>query len=248
MYSLHFFYGVHAVEKLFLSGSYTHVLSLFVVPGNNRFRHILLQARLKKIEINFVSKTVINNSFSLCENQGIVAVTKNFFIKTYEDVSIKINEDSLFLILDGIRDSNNLGSCLRTAYLLGVTVVILSKQNTCSINMGVCKTSSGFIGCVPILYVDNMTLFLGYLKRKSVVIVGMTHLSNASICDNIGGCYFTLPCAVIFGTENSGLCKQNKNYCTYLLKIAMFKKGPLDNLNLAVSVGIVLYEITRGRF
>jgi 23S rRNA (guanosine2251-2'-O)-methyltransferase len=248
VYSLHFFHGVHAIEKLFLSGSYVHILSLFIVPGNSRLRHIILQARLKKIKINFVSKAVIDNSFRLRESQGIVAITKNFFIKDYKDNNIEVNDDSLFLILDDIKDSHNLGSCLRTAYLLGVTVVILSKQNTCGINIGVCKTSSGFIGCIPILYVDNMGLFLNNLKEKGVVIIGMTHLSDVSIVTNNRKCFFTLPCAVIFGSENSGLCKYNKIYCTYLLKIAMFKKGPLDNLNLAVSVGIVLYEITRGRF
>lgn len=248
VHSLCFFYGVHAIEKLFLSGSYVHILSLFIVPGNSRFRHILLQAKLKKIKINFVSKTVIENSFKLHENQGIVAVTRNFFTMVYKENNIKVNKDSLFLILDGIKDSHNLGSCLRTAYLLGVTTIILTKQNTCGINIGVCIASSGFISCVPIVYVDNMGLFLSYLQRESVVIIGMTHLSPIPIGVDSSRCYFTLPCAVLFGSENSGLCKHNKSYCTYLLKIAMFKKGPLDNLNLAVSVGIVLYEITRGRF
>ncbi|MCX8000217.1 MAG: RNA methyltransferase, partial [Leptospiraceae bacterium] len=51
--------------------------------------------------------------------------------------------------------------------------------------------------------------------------------------------------AFLFGSEQYGISQKGKSFCKELLSIPM--KGSADSLNLAMSVGIILYDVVRQR-
>ena len=56
---------------------------------------------------------------------------------------------------------------------------------------------------------------------------------------------WTIPCALIIGTEATGLEREEIDIADESLKILMC--APVESLNVAVAAGIILYEIARQR-
>jgi 23S rRNA (guanosine2251-2'-O)-methyltransferase len=238
-------YGTRAVERLFLSKCFKNVVCIFLVLNTVKNKSIIKQACLHNVDVNFVSTDLFKEYFSTANcSESVVAVVNNYCnFSKFEDI-VKITKKSIFLVFNKIKDTQNLGACLRTAYLFGVSAVLLSKTNACKMTLGVYKTSSGFFGKVPLFYVDNLGSLLLFFKKNNVYSVGFTHTSDLSLTSLT----VEKPIALFFGSEDTGLLK--KKICCYdiLCGIKMAHNGPLDNLNLSVTVGIVLFELTRLHF
>ncbi len=106
-------------------------------------------------------------------------------------------EDPFIVILDGIEDSYNLGSVLRTADAVGVHGVIIPKRRAVGLNAAVSKASAGAIEYVPVARVTNIGQTIDYLKKKNIWIVG-TDLSGekAFYQSDLKG-----PIALVLGSE-----------------------------------------------
>lgn len=245
MYLRRLVYGTRAVERLFLNKCFKNIICIFLVLNNTKNKSIIKQACLYNIAVNFVSTDLFKEYFSTTNcNDNIVAVVKSYCnFSKFEDI-VKITKKSIFLVFNKIKDTQNLGACLRTAYLFGVSAVLLSKTNACKMTLGAYKTSSGFFGKVPIFYVDNLGSLLLFFKKNNISSVGFTHKSDLSLTTLT----VNKPIALFFGSEDTGLME--KKFCCYdvVSGIKMAHNGPLDNLNLSVTVGIVLFELTRLHF
>jgi 23S rRNA (guanosine2251-2'-O)-methyltransferase len=56
---------------------------------------------------------------------------------------------------------------------------------------------------------------------------------------------FTMPVALVIGSEGSGLAEQVKKNCDFLVSIPMC--GHVNSLNASVAAAIVMYEVVRQR-
>lgn len=245
MYVKRLIYGTRAIEKLLLSKYYKNIVCIFVVLNTSRNKNILIQACTHNITVNFINKNLFVEYFSTKNfNENIVAVIKSYCgFLNFKNI-VQITQKSIFLVFDSIKDIQNLGACLRTAYLFGVSAVFLTKRNACKMTLGVYKTSSGFFGSVPVFYVDNLNYMLCFFKKNNIPSIGFTHRSDISIASLV----IKKPVALFFGSEDFGLVEKEFYYYDDLACIKMAYNGPLDNLNLSVSVGIVLFELTRTYF
>jgi 23S rRNA (guanosine2251-2'-O)-methyltransferase len=57
---------------------------------------------------------------------------------------------------------------------------------------------------------------------------------------------FSVPTALVLGSEGSGLHRLVKEKCDFLLSIPV--RGKVSSHNVSVAAGIVLYEVLRQRF
>jgi 23S rRNA (guanosine2251-2'-O)-methyltransferase len=53
------------------------------------------------------------------------------------------------------------------------------------------------------------------------------------------------PCAVVIGSEGSGISRSTQNACDFTIRIPMF--GKIDSLNASAAAAILLYETVRQR-
>ena len=148
---------------------------------------------------------------------------------------------ALFLVLDNVQDPHNLGACLRTADATGVHGVIITKDNATGITPTVCKVASGAAETVPVYQVTNLARTLRWLKSEGLWIMG----ADGETSQTVYTTDFTIPLALVVGTEGKGLRRLTKEQCDMLVAIPMM--GQVESLNLSVATGVLLYEAVRQR-
>ena len=152
-----------------------------------------------------------------------------------------LTETAFFLVLDNVQDPHNLGACLRTADATGVHGVIITKDNATGITPTVCKVASGAAETVPVYQVTNLARTLRWLKDQGLWIMGAAGETTQSVYKTD----FTVPMALVVGTEGKGLRRLTKEQCDLLVAIPML--GKVESLNLSVATGVFLYEAVRQR-
>ena len=140
------------------------------------------------------------------------------------------------LLLDGIADPGNLGTILRTANAAGYEDIYL---RACADPFAPRCVRAAMSG------VFFVRLHTGTDAQLSAVLSGVP-----LICADMEGedvFSFSAPekfCLVI-GNEGSGVTQEVRAACSYTVRIPM--RESCESLNAAVSAGILMYELCRGR-
>ncbi|MBQ3358328.1 MAG: RNA methyltransferase, partial [Microbacterium sp.] len=79
----------------------------------------------------------------------------------------------LFVALDGITDSRNLGAIIRSAAAFGSHGVILPQRRSAGVNSAAWKTSAGAAARLPVALATNLTTQLKEFKKQGVFILGL---------------------------------------------------------------------------
>lgn len=147
---------------------------------------------------------------------------------------------ALWLLLEDIRDPGNLGTIIRTADAVGAAGIILAGQPCDPFSPETVRASMGSIARIKLIRSDIEGLEnwrTGWTGR----IIG-THLKADT---DYRTADYTLPLILAMGSEQAGMSDSLTALCDATVKIPM--PGGTESLNLAVSSGIMLYEICRAR-
>lgn len=150
-------------------------------------------------------------------------------------------EVPFFLLLDGIKDPHNLGSILRTADAAGVHGIIIPKRWAVGITPTAAKTSAGAVEYVPVARVTNLGRTVDQLKQAGVWIVG----SDGEAKERFDSLDYTIPLALVIGSEGEGISRLLKQKCDFLARLPM--KGHVSSLNASVAAALLMYEVLCSR-
>lgn len=236
--------GRNSVLELLESGR--DINKIFIASGEKHgsINKIIAIAKERRIIITEVDRNKINQMSQTDNNQGVIAIVPPFDYCDVEDILEEAkskNEDPFILILDGIEDPHNLGSIIRTAETAGVHGVIIPKRRAAQVNSTVNKVSAGAVEHVKIARVNNITETIRFLKENDVWVCGTDMDTNTYYYNQD----FTMPIAIVIGSEGFGMSRLVKENCDFLVKIPM--KGKITSLNASVSAGIVMYEVVKQR-
>ncbi len=149
------------------------------------------------------------------------------------------DESPLLLMLDGIEDPHNFGAILRSAYVSGVSGVVIRSRRQAPMTSTVFKTSAGAAALIPIFEVNNLEQVLRSLKP-------MGWWAVAAMMNEMSTDYHDLdwkrPTVLIMGAEGKGVSDLLVKRSDDLVSIPMV--GKLDSLNVSVATGILLFEAT----
>ena len=117
-------YGVHAVDALILRRPEA-ILRASFLDRNFGERSARLEAaiRILGIPIQRLSRNELDRLSLNGVHQGVVveiSALKEFTIRNFENLVLRLGSAFRGLLLDGIQDPRNLGACLRTADAAGV--------------------------------------------------------------------------------------------------------------------------------
>ena len=177
-------------------------------------------------------------------HQGVIAIVPPFEYAEVEDIlgEAKTKGEAPFiLILDGIEDVHNLGSIIRTAETAGVHGIIIPKRRAAAVNATAYKTSAGAVEHVKIARVNNINETIKNLKDEGLWICGTDMETDTLYYEQD----YTMPIAIVIGSEGSGMSRLTREKCDFIVKIPM--QGKINSLNASVSAGIVIYEAVRNR-
>lgn len=138
------------------------------------------------------------------------------------------------VLLDNIKDSGNLGTIIRTAAAFDIEGILLYGGCTDEFSTKTIRSAAGNIFKVPVVHCQKEQLkeFKKTHKMVSTVVNSKNFIQNCSPDE---------PYIVMFGSEAHGLCNELLSLADTSCTIPM--KSGVESLNLAVSAGIVLYEI-----
>ena len=236
-------FGLRPIIEAIQAGK--EIDTLFIQKGlkNELFQELWQLVRAHKVNYKHVPVEKLNR-LTRKNHQGVFAfISPINFHKTdnvIQDVFEK-GENPLFLILDRVTDVRNFGAIVRTAECSGVQAVIVPEKGSAAINGDALKTSAGALHNIPICREFNLKATIEYLKNCGLQIVGCTEKTD----DMIYQPDFSVPTAIIMGSEEDGISPEYLKLCDHKAKIPM--NGTIDSLNVSVSAGVILYEAVRQR-
>lgn len=148
-------------------------------------------------------------------------------------------ERQTVIILDSITDPHNVGAIMRSAEQFGISLVILPERRgvkDVSENEVIARSSAGASSWVPTATVSNLVRTVKILKENGFWIYGADAGGESANKTD-----FAPRCALIMGSEGSGISRLLEEQCDKIVSIPTC--GKLDSLNVSVAAGILLYEI-----
>lgn len=177
-------------------------------------------------------------------HQGVLAFVSavnyaqmpNVLSETFESGQVP-----LMLILDRVTDVRNFGAIARTAECSGVQAIVVPMNGSAQINADAMKTSSGALNYLPVCRETSLYSAIEYLQQSGVQVVVCSEKTDNRIYD----VDFTLPTAIVMGSEEDGIADSIINKANHVVSIPMV--GQIGSLNVSVATGVILYEAVRQR-
>ncbi|KAG7365383.1 SpoU rRNA methylase family protein [Nitzschia inconspicua] len=151
------------------------------------------------------------------------------------------------LALDGICDTANLGSMIRTASVLGINVVVVS-NNTCDVwYRRTVRVSMGHVFLVPVVRVQNLAIFLENWKQTAVdrsltSFAAVVQKDDDTVTlERMGSSSVPSAWCCVMGNEGNGISQKVIDVCTKRLRIDM--ADGVDSLSVPVATGILLHGL-----
>ena len=196
-------------------------------------------SKLSKSQINLIeiNKEVYQKLAYRDTTEGIIAVAKT---KSLALQDLKLPENPLILVMESIEKPGNIGAMLRTCDAANIDAVIIANPKTDLYNPNIVRSS---VGC---LFTNQIATgsteeVIQFLKEKNIAIFGAT-LQNSNFYHTQD---YTIPTALVVGTEATGLTQAWRDAATQNVIIPM--QGEIDSMNVSVASAILLFEAKRQR-
>ena len=146
----------------------------------------------------------------------------------------------LIVILDNIRSLNNIGSVFRTSDAFLIESIFLCGITAKPPHNEIHKTALGATESVHWEYVEDTLMLVQKLQKQNIIVVSVEQAENSTMLHD-----FEIEpdkkYAVVFGNEVKGVQQEVVSASDYCIEIPQF--GTKHSLNIAVSAGIVLWDL-----
>jgi tRNA G18 (ribose-2'-O)-methylase SpoU len=155
----------------------------------------------------------------------------------------RLSEKAPFIVvLDNIRSQSNVGSVFRSADAFLIEKIILCGITATPPNPDIRKTALGATESVPWEYYENTLEAITMLKQKGYLIIGIEQVDMSYRLQDF------VPekdkrYVLVFGHEINGVAQEVIDICDCCIEIPQF--GTKHSFNIAVSAGIVLWEMNK---
>ena len=236
-------YGVRAIIECIEAKQSIEKVWLLKGQASPIFKELERLLRENNVSHSYVPKERLDR-FNAKNHQGaIAAISPIDFVPLEIMIEKALEKDTppLFLLLDQITDTRNLGAIIRSASATGVDGIILPQTGSARINSDTIKTSAGAIFSVPLAKVDHLKDAIYQLQASDIKTIGMSEKAENTVYqENISG-----PLALVMGSEEKGIAKGTLAILDKTVKLPML--GTISSLNVSVACGTVLYEVVRQR-
>ena len=164
--------------------------------------------------------------------------------KASEEKRKQIKKNPIYIILDNVMDTYNIGSIFRLADAVAAEKVILCGQTETPPHTRIKKASINTTEWVSWEYVKTAKEAIDdlRLKIKDLRVIAVEQ-DKRSIPYNKAD--YSFPIALVVGHESTGVSKEVLSLADQIVEIPMW--GVNKSLNVVVSLGIVLYEVMKGK-
>lgn len=234
-------FGKNSVMEALIAGDreINKILISKNIHSDNKINKIKELAQQNGIVYQFVAKEKFL-PYAEFNHQGIVAQISPIKYMDLDEFLEKKHENGSLVILDGIEDSHNLGSIIRTCVCAGLDGIIIPSRRNVQVNATVDKTSAGAINHIPIIKVNSLVNAVQKLKNSDWWVVA----ADASAKDNYYDVkYDDMNFALVMGAEHAGVSKSILKLSDFVVKIPMYKN--FNSLNVSNALSAIIFETVR---
>ena len=152
---------------------------------------------------------------------------------------VKSSRQEIYIILDNVLDTYNIGSIFRLADAVGAKKILLCEGSETPPNSRIQRSSIGTWQWVDWEYFEKTTEAISNLKSKISNLKVIAVELDVKAIDYTKADY-SLPIALVVGHESDGITKEILDICDEIVQLPQL--GINKSLNVMVSLGIVLYE------
>jgi len=216
------------------------IQSGFFIAEGEKIIDELLQSKLETVHIfSTVNKYSFSDYYIPIKNAQLKQISN---LKTPNKVVglFKIPKNSVIdfnsniIALEEINDPGNLGTIIRLCDWYGIKNIICSINSVDCYNPKVIQASMGSISRVNISYMDLEKLVADKSHKTVMADLKGEKLRNFNFSKNQ---------IIFFGSESNGFSKKISSKIENKITIEGLNNN-VESLNLATSVGIILYELT----
>ena len=238
-----YIYGIRSIIEAINSGKEIDKLMLSKQAGGELFKDLFALARENNVPTQFVPLEKLNK-ITFKNHQGAIAYVSEISFHKIEHIIPALYEEGkvpFILVLDSITDVRNFGAIVRTAECAGVHAIIIPEKGSAPVNGDAVKTSAGALHTVPVCRVKSLNQTISYLKNSGMRIIAATEKTKDKYFD----ADFTLPTAVVMGSEDEGIQPGILQLVDTSVSIPL--SGKIASLNVSVATGIILFEASKQR-
>ena len=237
---LFFIEGKRAVLEALTGSAVIRQILVSLAANETRMSEIRSLAEEKGIEIGELPDTKFNKLSSTEASQGVIAVSVMKELTSEVLLSeLRPRRNACVLLLERISDPGNLGTVLRSAAWFGVDAVLISEGSVDAYNPKVVRSAMAAIAELDVVQGAVLSDDIAAFKALGFSVVAASQDAGTSYTD------FDYPrrCAVLFGSEASGISANLLTACD--ASVAIPRVGKMESLNVGVAASIILSEMNR---
>jgi len=152
----------------------------------------------------------------------------------------KVKRNEIYIILDNVLDTYNIGSVFRLADAVAAKKVYLCKGSATPPNHRIKKASINTTEWVEWEYCEDTIGAIRKIREiePNVQVVAVEQSERSVLYDQFE---YKLPIALVVGHETEGVSQEVLDLCDATVELPML--GVNISLNVVVSLGIVLYKV-----
>ncbi len=157
--------------------------------------------------------------------------------KSHEEFK-KFKKLPIIIVLDNVRSAYNVGSVFRTADAFPIEAVFLCGITACPPHKEILKTALGATDTVEWSYYKSAIEAVEELRKRNYLVYSVEQTQSSCHLNNF---FCNQKYALVFGHEVDGVHQEVINLCDGAIEIP--QGGTKHSINIAVSTGVVLWEL-----
>ncbi len=230
--------GFHAVLAVLESEQPVDALWLQQDRRDQRAKKIIAAARRRGIRFDVVPRARLDRVSDGVVHNGCGVRSAPVAFVDLDDFPVGEGAPARIVLLDDVDDPHNLGAVIRTAAALAIDGLVIAGPSAPPLGGAVAKAAAGLLGRVPMAREKVAADALSRLRKNGFWAFGAdaggTALGEVSTIDKWVLC---------LGAEGRGLRAKTKSQIDEFVAIPMAEG--VESLNLSVSAGILLWELSR---
>jgi 23S rRNA (guanosine2251-2'-O)-methyltransferase len=206
---------------------------------------ILKAAEARGVKTRRVPRRIVDDLAKDANHQGVALRVGGYpyvDLDTILSAAAERGEKPLLLLLDLLKDPQNVGALLRVADSIGVHGVILQERRAVDVTPAVVNASSGAVEHLNVTIETNLVTAMRRLKEEDIWFVGLDIGSDAVTLDKVD---LNMALGLVLGSEGEGLRRLVRETCDVHVMLPM--RGHVQSLNVATAGSVALYAAWQAR-
>ncbi|HEY6951201.1 MAG TPA: RNA methyltransferase [Bacteroidota bacterium] len=219
------------------------IQSLLITPDWLSVYRLRLESKPGDPAVFVGEKSLLSSIVGYHLHQGVMAVARIPEGATLDAIINHSPKPVLFVAIDGMTNSENLGVLVRNCAGFGVHALIVGETSSSPWLRRAVRNSMGAVFNLPIVHSHNLAKTLLELETKfSVRVIAAHPHADKRSSEHY---QFKSNCCLVFGSEGYGISEKVLAACNDAVAIPM-NRG-VDSLNVSSASAVFLYEVVRQR-